>query len=249
MSEESESNLIEAPAQSEVAEAKEVPGTADGDPIAKYRDGNGNVLTEKIMEDLRATEERYNSLRRKLSEPTREKAVAPEDMADELRALDEGADRAFAENLIQLMGKSGLSKGKAEEFLNGLADIAAPEDAKTSYDREMKKLGEDGKAALAKVKSFHDTMRDSREFSQEETNALLQTTQTADGVRLIAKILEKAQTMNSGKFSNYRQEAESPGNMSQNEKINMYARAYAMERTDREGARAEIARLDKMFSK
>jgi hypothetical protein len=92
-------------------------------------------------------------------------------------------------------------------------------------------------------------MRDSKEFGEEEIGTLEQVTQTADGVRLIAKVLEKAKLMDAGKFSNVRTEIAGGESISNAELIRLYEAAYALQRTDPEKSRVEVAKLGEYRSK
>jgi hypothetical protein len=93
-------------------------------------------------------------------------------------------------------------------------------------------------------------MRDSKKFvEEEEIGTLEQVTQTADGVRLIAKVLEKAKLMDAGKFSNVRPGIAGGEKMNNANLIRLYDAAYALQRTDPEKSRVEIARLDQMLAK
>jgi hypothetical protein len=175
-------------------------------------------------------------------------ASLAEEMAEELKGIDNKEDRAFAEKFIGLLGKNGLTKEKAADLLQGLTELYEPEDPKVFFKKEMEKLGADGKEVLGKVRMFRDAMRDAMEFNAEEIGALEQVTQTAEGVRLVGKILEKARQMDSGKFSSYRHGAAGGEDLSHSDRIRMYEKAYALQRTNPSESQAEIARLDRMFT-
>jgi hypothetical protein len=117
------------------------------------------------------------------------------------------------------------------------------------FQNEMKKLGKDGKEVLNRVRAFRDSMKNSKEFGEEEIAALEQVTQTADGVRLIDRVLEKARTMDSGKFSHARTGEFSSDDFSNADRIKMYEKAFALRRTNPDESEAEIAKLDRMFTK
>jgi hypothetical protein len=236
--------------------------TADksNDSLAKYRDENGELDTTAVMAALRQSEERLEGLRKKLAdkevrtggkEPAAEKAAPTlaDEMREELEAIGDEEDRAFAEKFLGLLGKGGLTKEKAGELLNGLTELYQPEDPKAFFQNEMKKLGKDGNEVLNRVRAFRDTMRDSKEFSGEEIAALEQVTQTADGVRLIDRVLEKARAMDNGKFSHTRTGDFFADNFSNADRIRLYEKAYALRRTNPEESEAEVARLDRMFTK
>jgi hypothetical protein len=235
------------------------------DALAKYRNEDGELDADAVMVALRQSEERLEGLRKKLAdkevrtkakEPAPEKAVpektAPtlaDEMKEELEAIGDEKDREFAEKFIGLLGKNGLSKEKANELLNGLTELYQPEDPKAFFQNEMKKLGKGGKEVLTRVRAFRDSMRDSKEFGEEEIASLEQITQTADGVRLIDRVLEKARTMDSGKFSHARTGEFSADDFSNADRIKMYEKAFALRRTNPDESEAEIARLDRMFAK
>jgi hypothetical protein len=182
------------------------PEEKSDDALAKYRDEEGELAADAVMAALRQSEERLEGLRKKLAdkevqkksqESATEKAAPNlvDEMREELAAIGDEKDRAFAEKFVGLLAKGGLTKEKAGELLNGLTELYQPEDPKAFFQNEMKKLGKDGKEVLNRVRVFRDTMRDSKEFSGQEIAALEQVTQTADGVRLIDRVLEKARTM------------------------------------------------------
>jgi hypothetical protein len=170
-------------------------------------------------------------------------------MAEELKAIEDKEDKAFAEKFIGILGKSGLSKEKANEFLAELGGLQQKEDPKDFFRKEMEKLGKDGKEVLGKVRMFRDAMKNTREFNAEEIAALENLTQTADGVRLVGKILDKAKMLDNGKFSSQKPGDAGVENLSHAERIQLYQKAYALKRTNPEASRAEVARLDKMFAK
>jgi hypothetical protein len=237
--------VAEQPAVTPVTKAETLID-AEPDALAKYRSADGTMDSGKILADLRQAEERLDGLQRKLDNPV---GVTVEEMAEELEAIEDKEDREFAEKFIGLLGKGGLGKERATELLKGLAEINKPEDQKVFFRKELEKLGKDGKEVLGKVRQFRDTMRDAKEFSAEEVAVLEQVTQTADGVRLVAKILEKARLMDAGKFSNLRPTNTMGEELSNADKIRMYEEAFALKTTNPEKSRAEVARLDKIFAK
>jgi hypothetical protein len=231
------------------------------DALAKYKNEDGTLKLEDILADLKNSEERLEGLRKKLAdkekgenkaEPTQPtEKTAPtleEEMKEELAAIGDESERAFAEKFIGLLGRGGLTKEKASELLSGLGELYQPEDPKEFFQNEMKKLGKDGKEMLNRVRSFRDAMRDSKEFGEEKISALEQITQTADGVQLIDKILEKARTMDSGKFSNRRPDGAGE-ELGHEDRIRLYEKAFALRRTSPAESEAEVARLDRMFVK
>ncbi|MDR1457135.1 MAG: hypothetical protein LBI34_03760 [Puniceicoccales bacterium] len=60
-----------------------------------------------------------------------------------------------------------------------------------------------------------------------------------------AHIFDTAPCINGGKSSNHRPQQNPSGNPSQQEKIDTYFRAHAIERTDPKSAHTEINHLDK----
>jgi hypothetical protein len=272
-----ESLLAEADGAAQVVPGEEntaKPEEKADDALAKYRDEDGELDADAVMAALRQSEERLEGLRKKLADtgeprlahrgkaPTLGTTSLPtsaeqssgtaslaEEMAEDLKGIENQEDRAFAEKFIGLLGKNGLTKEKAGELLSGLNELYQPEDPKAFFQNEMKKLGRDGKEVLNRVRAFRDTMRDFKEFSGEEIAALEQVTQTADGVRLIDRVLEKARTMDSGKFSHTRAGDFSADNFSNSDRIRLYEKAYALRRTNPEESEAEVARLDRMFTK
>jgi hypothetical protein len=242
--------IAEAPATlmdgKEVEAEQTLQTSAEDDPLEKYRAADGSINANGMLADLKQAEERLEGLRGKLSNP---KGVTVEEMADELKAIDDEEDREFAEKFIGLLGKSGLAKEKANELLAGLGELQQKEDPQEFFRKEMEKLGEDGKELLGKVRLFRDTVRNAKEFSDQELATLEEITQTADGVRLVGKILEKAKILDSGKFSSQKPGAAAVEDLSNADRIRMYEKAFALKHTNPAESLAEVARLDRMFAR
>jgi hypothetical protein len=178
-----------------------------------------------------------------------QKPSLEEEMKEELAAIGDESDREFAEKFIGLLGRGGLTKEKAGELLSGLGELYQPEDPKKFFQEEMKKLGKDGKEIVGRVRMFRDEMVKTKEFDDSDIAALEQVTQTADGVRLLDKVLEKARAMDGGKFSHARAGDFSADSFSNADRIRLYEKAFAIRRTRPEESEAEVARLDRMFTK
>jgi nicotinic acid mononucleotide adenylyltransferase len=92
-------------------------------------------------------------------------------------------------------------------------------------------------------------MKEQSDWTPEDLATLESVTQTADGVRLLSKVLRSADRMKAGQFSTYAPQKESAENLTNRDRIAMCERAYAMPRTNPEEARQELNRLARMFEK
>jgi hypothetical protein len=203
---------------------------------------------EKLLADYEDLQKRYEGLRQKMAKQEVPEELKLEDLKDGLGDIEDSKDKEFAEKFIDLLGKAGASKERAEEFLKGLAEIYQAEDPKTIYKNELKKLGKDGEPLLRELRQFRDLVRKSGKWEDGDIQALENATQTADGVRLIAKVLHSADVLKSGDFSAYRTSSNGKTEITNAEKISMYDRAYALRKTNPQDGEAELARLGKLFS-
>ncbi|MDR2341024.1 MAG: hypothetical protein LBD72_01665 [Puniceicoccales bacterium] len=92
-------------------------------------------------------------------------------------------------------------------------------------------------------------MKEQSDWTPKDFSALETITQTADGVRLLSKVLRSADRMKAGQFFTYAPKNESAEDLTNRDRIAMYERAYAMQRTNPEEARQELNRLARMFEK
>jgi hypothetical protein len=227
--------------------AQQKPGT---DPLTeKYRRADGALDTEKIFSDLQDLQKNCQGLRKKLSESAKEvaKPVTLEDLRGELGDLSGEEEKRFAEKFVGLLGKVGAGKDQAVELLRGLGELGN-EDPKEFYGKELAKLGSEGETLLRDLRRFRDTVRDSGSWTKEDVNALEMATQTAEGVRLIHKILHAKDLQSVGKFSPRAPVKGESGNATLQEKIAAYEAAYALEKRDPAAARTEIRRLNKLYN-
>jgi hypothetical protein len=65
----------------------------------------------------------------------------------------------------------------------------------------------------------------------------------------MSKVLKSAERVKAGQFSAYAPTKEKVDDLSNRDRIAMYERAYAKQRTDPEEARQELNRLAKMFER
>jgi hypothetical protein len=63
------------------------------------------------------------------------------------------------------------------------------------------------------------------------------------------KVLDRARSLDNGKFSNYRPSTTGGEELSHADRIALYEKAYALHHTNPSESKAEIARLDRMFAK
>jgi hypothetical protein len=230
------------PAGAEVPVA--VPGDKAGESGRDYKGDYERLFAEH--EELRKS---HDGLRRKLAEPKQVRNVTVEDLAEELGGIEDESDRQFAEKFIGALGKAGLEGKRAKEFLGELGKLYKEEDPKAVYERELEKLGGEKEEVLGPVHRFRDAMKESGDWKEEDFKALERATETADGVRLIAKILRSAHATRAGQFSVQNPGGTPTGESSLQEKIDLYSRAYALQRTDPAAAQAELSRLAKLYEK
>jgi hypothetical protein len=216
---------------------------------AKYQGEGGAIDTGRVFNDLRELQKNYDGLRQKLSKAESPKKLTVEDFAEELGELEDDDDKEFAGRFIEMLGMAGVDKKGAKDLLKNLSELHPAEDTKEFARKEIEKLGKQGQETLAEVRRFYDGMKAQRDWAPEDLAVLEEVTQTADGVKLVAKILHSADRLRAGQFSTYVPDKQDPTNLSQRDKIAMYERAYAMRRSKPEEAQQEINRLDKIFEK
>jgi hypothetical protein len=204
---------------------------------------------EKLLADLRALEQNYEKLRKKLAATEKSQPVTAEDLAEELEGIEGEEDKKFAGKFVEILSKSGVDKKAAKDLLKSMGELYQPEDSKEFFRKEMEKLGKDGKELIGELRQFRDAMKQQSDWTPEDFEALEAVTQTADGVRLMSKVLRSANLMKAGQFSTYAPERESAEDLSNRDRVGMYERAYSLQRTDPEKARQELNRLARMFEK
>jgi hypothetical protein len=211
----------------------------DMETQADAKDAGANG-TEKLLAEFRELEKNYEGLRKKLAATEKQRPVTAEDLAEELQGLESEEDKQFAGKFVEMLSKVGVDKKAAKELLHGIGELYKPEDPKEFYQKEMEKLGPKGKELVGELKQFYAAMKEQRDWTPEDFAALEAVTQTADGVRLVSKVLRSADRMKAGQFSTYTAQKESAENLTNRDRIGMYERAYAMQRTNPEEARQEL---------
>jgi hypothetical protein len=114
----------------------------------------------------------------------------------------------------------------------------------------LQRVGEAGPGKdvlIGDLRRFRDTVRDSGLWSKEDVAALETATQTADGVRLIHKVLHSTNLQSAGKFSPRAPAKGESANATLEEKITAYEAAFALRRRDPTAGHAEINRLNKLY--
>ncbi|MDR3117588.1 MAG: hypothetical protein LBT98_03390 [Puniceicoccales bacterium] len=221
------------------------------DPLAeKYRREDGALDADKIFSDLKDLQKNYQGLRKKLSDRENAKPVSWEDLRGELKELGELSgeeEKKFAERFVGLLGKIGARKEQAVEFLKELGTLGAEDNPKEFYSKELAKLGNERDALISDLRRFRDAARNSGQWSQEDVAALETATQTADGVRLIHKILHSTNLRSAGKFSPMAPAKGESANVSNEEKITAYEAAIALSRRDPAAGKAEMRRLNRLY--
>ncbi|MDR0727741.1 MAG: hypothetical protein LBF26_02500, partial [Puniceicoccales bacterium] len=144
---------------------------------------------------------------------------------------------------------AGVDKRAAKDLLKSMGDLYPPEDPKEFYQKEMEKLGKDGGKLIDELRQFSAAMKEQSDWTPEDLATLEAVTQTADGVRLVSKVLKSAERIKAGQFSAYAPAKEKVEDLSNRDRIAMYERAYAKERTHPEEARQELNRLARLFEK
>jgi hypothetical protein len=236
------------------SEGNTVEGTrpeAGQDPLTeKYRREDGVLDADKIFSDLKDLQKNYQGLRKKLSDRENAKPVSWEELKGELGELGElsgDEEKKFAEKFVGLLGKIGARKEQAVEFLKELGTLGAEDNPKEFYSKELAKLGQEKDVLIGDLRRFRDTVRDSGQWSKEDVAALETATQTADGVRLIHKVLHSTNLQSAGKFSPRAPAKGESANATLEEKITAYEAAFALRRRDPTAGRAEINRLNKLY--
>jgi hypothetical protein len=229
-------------AEVEAAQTPEAQGTE-----AVTQDAGADVDGEKLLAELQELQKNYEKLRKKISE--RPGAVTAEDLAEELKDIEGEEDKKLAEKFVEILSRSGVDKKAAKDLLKNMGELYQPEDPKEFYRSEMEKLGKDGGELIGGLRQFRDAMKQQSDWSPEDFEAMDAITQTADGVRLISKVLRSADRMKAGQFSTYAPERESAEDLSNRDRIGMYERAFSLQQTDPEKSRQELNRLARMFEK
>jgi hypothetical protein len=231
-------------ADGKAAQASEVQVT---EAIAEGAGTEEEFDDEKLLTDLRELQKNYEGLRKKLAAAEKSQPVTAEDLAEELEGIEGEEDKKFAGKFVEILARSGVDKKAAKDLLKNMGELYQPEDPKEFFRKEMEKLGKDGKELIGELRQFRDAMKQQSDWAPEDFEAMDAITQTADGVKLMSKVLRSAKQMKAGQFSTYAPERESAEDLSNRDRIGMYERAFSLQQTDPEKARQELNRLARMF--